>query len=101
MPEESAEQMSWLESYKANHKHPLNRLTHTVGIPMILISVPLVFLSWRWALGLFTVGWIFQFIGHAIEGNQPSFFRNPAYLLIGATWYLKFIAGKLTGQKRP
>jgi uncharacterized membrane protein YGL010W len=77
---------SFMEDYKAKHKHPLNRLTHNIGIPMIVVSLPLLFFSWRWALTLFVVGWIFQFIGHAIEGNQPAFFRNPVYLLIGPLW---------------
>ena len=77
---------SFMEDYKAKHKHPLNRLTHNIGIPMIVVSLPLFFFSWRWALALFIVGWIFQFIGHAIEGNQPAFFRNPVYLIIGPLW---------------
>ena len=34
----------------------------------------------------FKLGWIFQFIGHAIEGNQPAFFKNPMYLLVGPWW---------------
>jgi uncharacterized membrane protein YGL010W len=53
---------------------------------MIVISLPLFFVNWRPALGLFIVGWIFQFIGHAIEGNQPAFFKNPVYLLVGPSW---------------
>jgi uncharacterized membrane protein YGL010W len=77
---------SFMEDYKAKHKHPLNRLTHNIGIPMIVVSLPLFFFNWRWALALFIVGWIFQFIGHAIEGNQPAFFRHPVYLLIGPLW---------------
>ena len=27
---------SFVENYKAKHQHPLNRLTHSVGIPMIV-----------------------------------------------------------------
>jgi uncharacterized membrane protein YGL010W len=75
-----------MEDYKAKHRHPLNRLTHSIGIPMIVLSLPLFFFSWRWALAMFVVGWILQFVGHAIEGNQPAFFRNPIYLLIGPLW---------------
>ena len=77
---------SFVENYKAKHQHPLNRLTHSIGIPLIVISLPLFFFSWRWAAALFVVGWILQFIGHAIEGNQPAFFRNPLYLLVGPLW---------------
>lgn len=87
---------SFLENYKSKHKHPMNRLTHSIGIPMIVISLPLFFLNWRWALALFIVGWILQFIGHAFEGNQPAFFQNPLYLLIGPLWFLKRI-GRVFG----
>lgn len=80
---------SFMEDYKAKHRHPLNRLTHSIGIPLIVISLPLFLFNWRWALALFIVGWVFQFIGHAIEGNQPAFFRNPIYLLIGPAWIVK------------
>lgn len=77
---------SFMESYKAKHQHPLNRLTHAIGIPLIVVSLPLVFFSWRWALALFAAGWAFQFLGHAIEGNSPAFFRNPVYLIVGPLW---------------
>jgi len=80
---------SFRETYKAKHRHLLNKLSHSIGIPMIVVSLPLFFLSWRWALGLFVVGWVFQFIGHAIEGNQPAFFGNPLYLLVGPWWLLR------------
>jgi uncharacterized membrane protein YGL010W len=83
---------SLIESYKAKHQHPLNRLSHTIGIPLILIAPPLLFFNWRWALGLFIAGWIFQFIGHAIEGNQPAFFKNPLYLLVSLLWLLRPVA---------
>jgi uncharacterized membrane protein YGL010W len=50
--------------------HPINRACHTIGIPMIALSVLVagaaLFVGglWRWALALFVVGWVFQFIGH-------------------------------------
>ena len=80
---------SFVQEYKAKHQHPLNRLTHSIGIPMIVVSLPLFFFAWRWALALFIVGWILQFVGHAIEGNQPAFFRNPVYLLVGPIWLVR------------
>jgi uncharacterized membrane protein YGL010W len=83
---------SFIENYKAKHRHPLNKLTHSIGIPMIVISLPLFFFNWRWALALFVVGWILQFIGHAVEGNQPAFFKNPMYLLVGPWWLLRRVA---------
>ena len=79
----------FLADYKSKHQHPLNRLSHSIGIPMIVVALPLFFINWRWALGLFVVGWIFQFVGHAIEGNQPAFLKNPVYLLIGPLWIIR------------
>lgn len=80
---------SFLETYKAKHRHPLNRLSHSIGIPLIIVSLPLFLYNWRWALALFISGWVFQFAGHVIEGNQPAFFHNPFYLLIGPWWLFK------------
>jgi uncharacterized membrane protein YGL010W len=80
---------SFIENYKAKHQHPLNRLTHSIGIPLIVISLPLFLLNWHWALTLFVVGWALQFAGHAIEGNRPAFFKNPMYLLVGPWWLLR------------
>jgi uncharacterized membrane protein YGL010W len=91
---------SFVENYKAKHRHPLNKLSHSIGIPLILISLPLFFLSWRWALALFVAGWVFQFIGHAIEGNQPAFFTNPLYLLVGPLWLLRRAAA-VVGLGKP
>ena len=87
---------SFMENYKAKHQHPLNRLMHSIGIPMIVVSLPLFIFNWRWALVLFVVGWILQFIGHAIEGNQPAFFRNPVYLIVGPVWLVRR-AGQVVG----
>jgi uncharacterized membrane protein YGL010W len=84
--------MSFIETYKAKHRHPLNKLSHSIGIPLIVVSLPLFFFNWRWALLLFVVGWVFQFIGHAIEGNQPAFFHNPVYLLVGPWWLVRRVA---------
>lgn len=78
-----------LTNYRAKHQHPLNRLCHSIGIPLIVVSLPLFFLNWRWALLMFVVGWVFQFVGHAIEGNQPAFLKNPVYLLVGPLWLLR------------
>jgi uncharacterized membrane protein YGL010W len=86
---------SFIESYKAKHTHPLNKLTHSIGIPMIVVSLPLFFFNWRWALTLFIVGWILQFVGHAIEGNQPAFFRNPVYLLVGPLWLIRRVGSAI------
>lgn len=43
---------------------------------------------WVTSLAIFVVAWIGQFIGHAIEGKRPSFFKDLQFLLIGPLWLL-------------
>ena len=43
---------------------------------------------WASCVVLFVVAWIGQFVGHAIEGKRPSFFRDLQFLLIGPLWLL-------------
>lgn len=43
---------------------------------------------WASCAALFTIAWIGQFIGHAIEGRRPSFFKDLQFLLIGPLWLL-------------
>jgi uncharacterized membrane protein YGL010W len=37
---------------------------------------------------IFVVAWIFQFIGHKIEGKKPSFFEDIQYLWVGPLFVL-------------
>jgi uncharacterized membrane protein YGL010W len=37
---------------------------------------------------VFVLAWIGQFIGHAIEGKRPSFFKDVQFLMIGPIWLL-------------
>jgi uncharacterized membrane protein YGL010W len=46
---------------------------------------------WQTSLAIFVVAWIGQFIGHAIEGKRPSFFKDAQFLLIGPLWLLAFV----------
>lgn len=47
------------------------------------------------ALSVFVVAWIFQFIGHKIEGKKPSFFEDIRFLLIGPLFVLGFLYRRL------
>ena len=90
----------WIDRYHADHNHPLNHATHVIGIPAIVASLVVFFFEWRWGLGLFVGGWILQFIGHGIEGNRPSFMKDPRFLLIGPLFILQQGFRKLTGSKQ-
>ena len=80
---------SFVENYRDIHTHPVNRVLHTFGIPMIVVSLVVVFFDWRIGAFLFITGWILQFVGHVFEGKLPAFFKNPVYLLVGPFWWLK------------
>jgi len=46
---------------------------------------------WQFAITLFLGAWVFQFIGHKIEGRSPSFFKDLQFLLIGPAWLMSFL----------
>jgi len=85
----------WIDDYAKSHEHPINRITHTIGIPMIAVSllliIPSLFISRLWivALVLFILGWILQFIGHYFEGKPPEFFSDYRFLFVGLRWWIK------------
>ncbi|HLV86961.1 MAG TPA: DUF962 domain-containing protein [Candidatus Sulfotelmatobacter sp.] len=90
----------WIAQYARSHQHPVNRLCHTCGIPLILISLA-VFVAgifrhhlWIYAAALFVIGWIFQFIGHAFEGKPPEFLKDWRFLFVGVRWWWAKINGR-------
>ena len=56
-----------------------------------LLTIPI----WQISLIGFVILWIFQFIGHHVEGKKPSFFKDIQVLLIGPAWLMGFIYRKL------
>jgi uncharacterized membrane protein YGL010W len=80
---------SFLDVYRIKHRNPINRALHTIGIPMIVASLIVVFFNWKVGLGMFLGGWVLQFVGHVFEGTAPAFFKNPIYLLVGPIWWVK------------
>jgi uncharacterized membrane protein YGL010W len=55
------------------------------------LDVPL----WISCVAIFVVAWIGQFIGHAVEGQRPSFFKDVQFLLIGPLWILSALFRRL------
>jgi len=66
-----------------------NRLLENHILPNIGVNL------WQFSLIVFVIAWIFQFIGHKIEGQKPSFFEDLQFLLIGPIWLLSFIYKKI------
>jgi uncharacterized membrane protein YGL010W len=90
----------WVAQYASSHTHPINRACHIVGIPMIAVSVLLAIASfavgglWRWALALFVVGWVLQFVGHYYEKKPPEFLKDWRFLFVGLRWWFAKLRGK-------
>jgi uncharacterized membrane protein YGL010W len=90
----------WVRQYSASHQHPVNRACHTLGIPLIAVSILLVPAAvwragWWWvAAGLFVVGWILQFVGHVFERKPPEFLKDWRFLFVGLRWWFAKMAGK-------
>ena len=90
----------WIAQYSTSHQNSVNRICHTIGIPMIAASLPLFLVApfvtgfWRWPLALFLTGWAFQFVGHAFEGKAPEFFTDWRFLFVGLRWWWAKVTGK-------
>jgi uncharacterized membrane protein YGL010W len=90
----------WIAEYSRSHQHPVNRLCHTIGIPLIAVSLPLFVLApfvgglWPVPVALFVVGWALQFAGHVAEGKPPEFFKDWRFLLVGLRWWVAKMQGR-------
>jgi uncharacterized membrane protein YGL010W len=85
----------WIAQYSQSHQHPVNRFCHTIGIPVIVVSIAIGAAGfWRTALALFVLGWIFQFVGHAFEGKPPEFLHDWRFLFVGLRWWWAKMRGR-------
>ena len=90
----------WVQQYARSHEHPVNRACHTIGIPVIVASVPLAVLSlwvdglWPVPVAMFVLGWVLQFVGHWFEGKPPEFLSDWRFLFVGLRWWLAKVRGR-------
>jgi uncharacterized membrane protein YGL010W len=82
------------------------RLSVTLGLGLLVYNLVMILLTmqieataawsvWQIALLFFMIAWIGQFIGHAVEGKRPSFFKDLQFLLIGPAWLMAFVFRRL------
>ena len=90
----------WIAEYSQSHQHPINRLCHTFGIPLIVLSLIILLASifvqglWIYAAALFALGWVLQFVGHAFERKLPEFFHDWRFLFVGVRWWWAKMQGR-------
>jgi uncharacterized membrane protein YGL010W len=91
----------WIAQYAQSHQHPINRLCHTIGIPLIAVSLPLFVAAffaqglWPVPVAMFVIGWALQFAGHWFEGKPPEFFHDWRFLFVGLRWWMAKMAGRV------
>lgn len=62
---------NWL----ARHQDAFNFWIHLLGIPLAVAGLPLLFLApWYWGVGAIVVGYVLQWLGHRVEGNDVGEF---------------------------
>lgn len=61
-------------NYIQRHRNRANQILHIAGVPLTFV-VSVVFLveqNWVAAAGCFVGGYVLQFVGHSIEGNDAG-----------------------------
>jgi uncharacterized membrane protein YGL010W len=77
----------YLARYEREHTQLGTRVTHMIGIPMVVASVPAALVNPPAAVGLALGGWALQVAGHQFfEGNRPAMSTDPYYALVGPVW---------------
>ena len=77
----------YIAIYQKEHTTFGNKLTHMVGIPMIVASLPTSLVNPIAGGSMFVAGWALQYVGHYVfEKNRPSFYSDAYYLLVGPAW---------------
>ncbi len=68
----------WLQNWLLRHQHPASRGLHAVGIPLTIAAVVVAAVQLdqgRWDLWwrpvvLLALGYLLQYVGHRLEGND-------------------------------
>jgi uncharacterized membrane protein YGL010W len=90
-----------MAQFVAAHQNIWNRRLHLIGIPILLLSgalwiaAPFVTGLWVWPAILMPLGFMCQFLGHAIEGNRPEVFSDWRFFFIGIEWWIRLVRGQV------
>lgn len=83
--------------YLNEHRHPLNRLTHMFGVPILVVTAAaaLALPSLKVFIYGWIVGWAIQIAGHRIEGNRPALLKRPISWVMGPLMVLVEMAERV------
>jgi hypothetical protein len=59
-----------LANWRERHRHPFNFIIHLFGIPSAVAGFVLLFVWPWWGLSGLVVGYLLQWAGHLVEGND-------------------------------
>ena len=66
---------AFLKNYLPRHRNRVNQGLHLIGVPLTFVGTPWTFLAgaapW-WPFVCFVGGYLLQFAGHAVEGNDAG-----------------------------
>ena len=65
----------FLRNYLPRHRNRWNQALHVVGVPVTFVAPWFAIamkLEWYFPVSLFLGGYVLQFAGHAIEGNDAG-----------------------------
>jgi uncharacterized membrane protein YGL010W len=76
-----------------------SRLDAALAAMMLAVSAAMAAAGWfipvPAAVGLFALGWVFQFLGHYVyEKKSPAFLHNVTHLMVGPLWILAKATGR-------
>ncbi len=66
--------MSFIKNYIERHQNRPNQVLHLIGVPLTFVVSIVLLTKEQWALAAsaFVGGYVLQFLGHAIEGNDAG-----------------------------
>jgi hypothetical protein len=60
-----------LRNWRKRHQDPFNFWIHMAGIPLAMSGLILpFFVDWYWGALAFVLGYLLQYLGHRVEGND-------------------------------
>jgi hypothetical protein len=59
------------QNWLLRHQNGFNFAIHMLGIPLAFAGLPLLVLAeWQWGIGAVVAGYVLQWVGHRVEGND-------------------------------